>query len=553
MITTVADFFQDESDEALRDQVKWQHEHLGLDDGFFAKLLSEDRRRFSFWVEDADTLAPDKVDVLRDWWQTVLHLLSFQSFDEEKLRSLLEQTRPIGSSNEASPFSPPWSASSLKAYLENGGPVAIAELNRWLESFRFGDPYAPPKRDPFRPNHHRRPTRQLVKAFPMGRHHIWNFHDPRLSVAQSAIRAIVSHSLTGAQGPGLMQARVAAWSSGLTSGQIVAMPRVGVCAGEPTIAALGSVLEQIDQKQITTADQACAAYLAARGVPQVAATQPAAGAVPAAAGAGTVTSGLGKDCMDLVAQYLLAWVLRDHNRENQIESEFNSSPCDPGWLVALKAWLVFYWNGQPPVYKPPTAATVPIPLPAPAEPGEPLRVGILGDWGTGEPEAIAVLDQLMQQKPDVIVHLGDIYYAGTIDECRTNFLLPIQAARQKYGRSIPVYTIPGNHDYYSGGAGFYGMIPLLNDGIANATVQEFSFFCLQNENWQLECMDTGYNDHSLNKVADDITHLEPAEADWHQQQMLAAGSRNIILMSHHQLFSSFATIGAGGRAFRIRS
>ena len=142
----VPDFFQDESEEALRAQVKWQHERLGLDDSFFAKLLGEDRHRFSFWQKDADTLTPDKEDVLRDWWQTVLHLLSFQSFDEEKLRSLLEQTRPIGSSNEASPFSPPWSASSLKAYLENRGPEAIAEVNRWLESFRFGDPYAQPRK-----------------------------------------------------------------------------------------------------------------------------------------------------------------------------------------------------------------------------------------------------------------------------------------------------------------------------------------------------------------------------------------------------------------------
>ena len=55
----VPDFFQDESEEALRAQVKWQLEHLGLDDGFFAKLLGVDRRRFSVWQKDADTLAPD--------------------------------------------------------------------------------------------------------------------------------------------------------------------------------------------------------------------------------------------------------------------------------------------------------------------------------------------------------------------------------------------------------------------------------------------------------------------------------------------------------------
>ena len=139
----VPDFFQDESEEAMRAQVKWQFEHLGLGDGFFAKLLGEDRRRFASWQKEADTLAPGKEDVLRDWWQTVLHLLSFQRFDEEKLRSLIEQTRPQGSTNEASSFIPPWSASSLKTYLEDRGPAAIAEVNRWLEPFRFGDPYAP--------------------------------------------------------------------------------------------------------------------------------------------------------------------------------------------------------------------------------------------------------------------------------------------------------------------------------------------------------------------------------------------------------------------------
>ncbi len=386
----------------------------------------------------------------------------------------------------------------------------------------------------------------VVGAYAMARHHVWNFHNPRLSIAQSAIRAVISHSLTGTNGPVLMQSRVAAWSKGAISSHMIAMPKVGVCAGEPTMAALGTVLKQIDQKKITDADQACAAYRAARSAPPAtpaAAQQAAPTALAAATGAGTVASGLGKDCMDLVAQYLLAWVFDNQARENQIESEFNSSPCDPGWLVGLKAWLVYYWNGQAPVYHPPTSATVPIPLPPPTAPGAPLRVGIVGDWGTGEPEAIAVLDQLMQLAPDLIVHLGDIYYAGTIDECRTNFLVPIQAARAKFGRNIPVYTIPGNHDYYSGGQGFYGMIPLLNQGVPNSTAQEFSFFCLQNDEWQLECMDTGYNDHNLRLVAEDITQLLPAEADWHQQQLLGAGRRNIILMSHHQLFSSFATIG----------
>ena len=155
----------------------------------------------------------------------------------------------------------------------------------------------------------------------------------------------------------------------------------------------------------------------------------------------------------------------------------------------------------------------------------------------------------MQQKPDLIIHLGDIYYAGTFDECQTNFLDPIRAARQKHGRYIPVYSIPGNHDYYSGGRAFYAMLPQLNLGIPHAAVQQHSFFCLRNEHWQLECMDTGYNDHDLLRISDDITHLQEIEAAWHQKQLSEAGTRQIILMSHHQLYSAFMAIGRSGTSF----
>jgi hypothetical protein len=145
-MTTVPDFFQDESAEALRSQVKWQEQHLGLGDRFFAKLLREDQCRFSSWGTTADTLPREKEDLLRDWWHTVLHLLSFQNFDEEKVRALLERKAPTGNQAGQSAFSPPWSSSSLKEYLESHGLDAIPEVNRWIESFRFGDPNAlPPK------------------------------------------------------------------------------------------------------------------------------------------------------------------------------------------------------------------------------------------------------------------------------------------------------------------------------------------------------------------------------------------------------------------------
>jgi hypothetical protein len=145
-MTTVPDFFQDESQEAVRSQVEWQEQHLGLGDRFFARLLSEDQRRFSSWREERADLATGKEEVLRDWWRTVLHLLSFQNFDEERVRAMLERTVPPGPPVGQSVFSPPWAGTSLKEHLERDGPDAISQVSRWVESFTFGDPYAPAPR-----------------------------------------------------------------------------------------------------------------------------------------------------------------------------------------------------------------------------------------------------------------------------------------------------------------------------------------------------------------------------------------------------------------------
>lgn len=145
-MTSVPDFFQEESEEALRSQVDWLEKHIRLANSFFAKILREDEGVFSAWRRMSGALAPDKETVLRDWWHTVLHLLSFQNFDEQKVRTLLEQSAPARPQAGRSVFSPPWSASSLKEYLEDHGPDAIREVDRWVESFRFGDPYAPPRK-----------------------------------------------------------------------------------------------------------------------------------------------------------------------------------------------------------------------------------------------------------------------------------------------------------------------------------------------------------------------------------------------------------------------
>ncbi len=69
----------------------------------------------------------------------------------------------------------------------------------------------------------------------------------------------------------------------------------------------------------------------------------------------------------------------------------------------------------------------PIPYVRPADVGNytiPIKAGakiaLFGDWGTGGEPARRILEQMRQQQPDVVVHLGDIYYSGTDSECRSN-------------------------------------------------------------------------------------------------------------------------------------
>jgi Calcineurin-like phosphoesterase len=177
------------------------------------------------------------------------------------------------------------------------------------------------------------------------------------------------------------------------------------------------------------------------------------------------------------------------------------------------------------------------------------KVGIIGDWGTGMADAEALLvDLLSIHQPAALIHLGDIYYSGTPTECQTNFLEPIQSAFQTVGVQIPVFTLPGNHDYYALGYGFYPMLqqlPQLYPGIVGAE-QVASYFCLRTQDggWQFLGMDTGYEDSNpLNQIDPAYAGpwVQPNEVVWHRDKLLNFSGATILL-SHHQLFTANANI-----------
>ncbi len=138
----VPDYFQDEGEPAQRSQVKWLERQMGMGDVFFAKFLHTEEGSFRGWREHRESLSPEQQENLRGLWQTMLHLLSFLNFDAQQVRNLLDHEVPSEVlCVRESPLFPSWRGSSMRAYLAEKGTTALAEIDRWVTAFRFGDPY----------------------------------------------------------------------------------------------------------------------------------------------------------------------------------------------------------------------------------------------------------------------------------------------------------------------------------------------------------------------------------------------------------------------------
>ena len=251
------------------------------------------------------------------------------------------------------------------------------------------------------------------------------------------------------------------------------------------------------------------------------------------------------ECTRLAFRLLEARVKGDQAQIDTIESELTDSPCDPGWAETIVTYTEFFGpDGKAravPYVRPDTNAVddaITIPNAA--------RIALFADWGTGTPAAVELMRQIKQQNPDILVHLGDVYYAGTPDECERNFRAIIDTVFNRRQTDIPLYNMTGNHDMYCGGKGFYDQIGSLN--ASQEQRQKASYFCLRTENrkWQLLGMDTGLNDRDPWTVSDDVTYLEDDEETWHLRRIAEAADGQTVLLSHHQLFSAFSHIGPAG-------
>jgi hypothetical protein len=193
---------------------------------------------------------------------------------------------------------------------------------------------------------------------------------------------------------------------------------------------------------------------------------------------------------------------------------------DPRWAFSLahKIWRDATGDVAPFVAAP---QTVPI--------ANNARVFLVGDWGTGLDRATNVAEQLKKEmargrgRQQVVIHLGDVYYSGTEREIRTRFLQPWPVDP---GDDTLSFTLPGNHDMYSGGHAYFGSA--LGDR-RFAGQGGCSYFALRNDFWQFLGLDTAYEDGGL--------HGEQAAWARAAAHDAPAGCATVLL-SHHQPFSA---------------
>jgi hypothetical protein len=159
----------------------------------------------------------------------------------------------------------------------------------------------------------------------------------------------------------------------------------------------------------------------------------------------------------------------------------------------------------------------------PAPIGSTLRIGLLSDWGTGLYGAPVCAQSLIKDGHfDMLMHLGDVYYSGDLDEVDARFLKVWPYIDGAINRALN-----SNHEMYSGGYGYF-------DRILPAFKQSASYFAYQNEHWLLVGLDTGYLEHDL----------DDTQVAWLTKLVGAAGERRVILFSHHQPFSLFESQGS---------
>ena len=154
-----------------------------------------------------------------------------------------------------------------------------------------------------------------------------------------------------------------------------------------------------------------------------------------------------------------------------------------------------------------------------------FTIAIMADWGAANESARAISSLIKAKNPDYVIHLGDVYYAGTKAECEAVLKMwPLMDERGKPKKDFS-FALNGNHEMFCGGRNYFGTIlPAFN--------QLASYFKIRTDYWQFFGLDTAYAGGKLS--APEVK----AQWDWLAENINNNPKLTSIFLTHHQPVSA---------------
>jgi hypothetical protein len=229
---------------------------------------------------------------------------------------------------------------------------------------------------------------------------------------------------------------------------------------------------------------------------------------------------------DNVVSSLEAGIVIDVGPDGAIWGTGKYQQLDPGWAEALAVFLeTKVFGGNHPFVDAPQTIQIP----------DTVQIGLAGDWGTGDwrtPSNPAPSTDVGQHMaflhPDVTIHLGDVYYAGTSDEELHQFINIWPKG------IIGSLALNSNHEMYAGSKPYF-------QAIANPPFQiqqGCSYFALENANWIIVGLDSAYYSSADNLYMNGAifpANMPNAQNAFLQTQAATAANngKKLIVLTHH--------------------
>ncbi len=225
---------------------------------------------------------------------------------------------------------------------------------------------------------------------------------------------------------------------------------------------------------------------------------------------------------------------------------------DQNWFIAFLNLLeslinnTWYNGGTFPTTTPPS-------VPLSGKNPNQVTIAIFGDWGAGNQAAKSVMQSIVNLQPDYLVHVGDVYYAGTPVASH-----PVSKHYYQLGEEVdnlmnlwpPNYTgksftLNSNHEMYSGANGLFldalGAQQTPPGSLSYFSAQKgASCFSMKFGDWTILGLDSAYRSSILTAfMTGGIGGPSEFQTKWIHG--LGLNPNKTIVMSHHNGFADDCT------------